>query len=109
MPSSCNEKIAILDLIVSDQNNIYLIEIKRYPLEIKEEQLNLYFDLLKHILSDKKDKRSFKAVFLISNEYEYDYDYFKQNEDRFIYFKNIQNCKNKIEIESKLNSKIFKQ
>lgn len=108
---NCDEKIVILDLILSDKNNIYLLEIKRYPLEIKEEQLNLYFNLLKHILSDKKDKRSLKAVFLISNKYEYDYDYeyFKQSEEKFIYFESIQNCKNKIEIETKLNSKIFKQ
>lgn len=100
-----NEKIAILDLIISDEKNIYLLEIKRYPLEIKEDQLALYFELLKHILCDKKDNRSCKAVFIVSNNYEY----FKQNEEGFIYFENIQNCKNKIEIDSKLSSKIFKQ
>lgn len=106
---NCDEKIAIIDLIVSDKNNIYLLEIKRYSLEIREEQLILYFNLLKHILSEKDDKRNLKAVFLVSNKYEYDYEYFRKNEEGFIYFDSIKNCKNKTEIETKLNSKIFKQ
>ena len=62
-----NEKIrrVYLDLIVSNETTVYIIEIKRGCLDTNEEQINLYFDLIYYLLKSKNDKRKCYATFLV--------------------------------------------
>lgn len=88
------ERIAILDLLISNDEKIYIIEIKRSIYDIKEEQLQLYHNLISFILNDKKDKRKLISFFCISNKSEYDSIYFKPK-SKFIYFDEIKKLTSK--------------
>lgn len=65
---SGKEEIRILDLVVSDEKNVFLIEIKRHNIYIDSEQLCLYRDLLQYIMTQKNDKRILVPLFIV-NEY----------------------------------------
>lgn len=97
------ERIAILDLLISDENKVYIIEVKRGLYDIKEEQLKLYENLIRFIQNTKNDKRKLISLFCISNKSEYDSIYFKC-ESKYIYFDEYKNAKNKNEF---LANKIF--
>lgn len=85
---SPKENIAILDVVASINDKVYVIEIKRTLNDIKEEQLSLYTDLIKFLLHDKKDNRIVVPLFCIFNRGDYDLKYFKPN-NKFIYFDEI--------------------
>jgi hypothetical protein len=97
------EKIAILDLLISNEDKVYIIEIKRSFFDIKEEQLKLYHNLINFILNEKNDKRKLISLFCISNKSEYDSIYFKC-ESKYFYFDDYKNVENKNEF---LSNKIF--
>ena len=65
------ETIAIIDLIVSNDKTVYLLEIKRHPHNIHEYQLSLYQSLLQHIMDQAADPRRIQPVFLVYNTPEY--------------------------------------
>lgn len=69
------DNIAILDLIVSDDKTVYLLEIKREPLYISEHQLTFYQALLQHIMEKAGDRRRIHPVFLVYNTPEYPVPY----------------------------------
>jgi hypothetical protein len=98
-----NEKIRIIDLIVSDYALVYLIEIKRHNIYIDQDQLNLYFDLIKYLMNKKKDKRILKSLFIVHDFFESKYNY-----NNCVLFENIQNLNTKSEILSIFNQNIFR-
>lgn len=65
------ENIAILDLIISDDKTVYLLEIKRNPHNIIQNQLPFYQALLQHIMEKAPDQRRIHPVFLVYNTPEY--------------------------------------
>lgn len=79
-----SEKVAILDILLSNENKVYIIEIKRFLMYANDEQLDLYFNLISHMLREKKDNREVKPLFCISNKEEYDLNYY-QPKHKFIY------------------------
>jgi ssDNA-binding Zn-finger/Zn-ribbon topoisomerase 1 len=56
------ERVRVIDLIASDNNAVYIIEIKRESLQIKEDQLHQYLALLRFIKNQKNDTRKYRAV-----------------------------------------------
>lgn len=97
------EKIKIFDLIVSDENQVYLIEIKRHNIYIDEEQLELYYELLKHIMTEKRDKRVMKSLFIVNEFYESSYNF-----NNCIVFEDLKKLKSKPEILLEFDKKIYK-
>jgi hypothetical protein len=83
-----SEKVAILDILLSNENKVYIIEIKRFLMYANDEQLDLYYNLISHILGEKKDNREVKPLFCISNKEEYDLKYY-QPKHKFIYANEI--------------------
>lgn len=81
---SQKENMAIIDVLASINNKVYIIEIKRTLNDIKEEQLSLYTDLIKFLLLKKKDNRKVLPLFCIFNRGDFDLKYFKPNH-KFIY------------------------
>lgn len=65
------EKIAILDMVIADKDEVFVIEIKRNVHDIDDNQVKLYYELVDHILTKKNDKRSRHATFLIFNKPDY--------------------------------------
>lgn len=97
------EKIKIFDLIVSDKNQVYLIEIKRHNIYIDEEQLELYFELLNHIMEKNEDKRTLKSLFIVNEFYESSYNF-----NNCVVFKNLKKLKDKIQITDKFDKYLYK-
>jgi len=67
------EKVAIIDLVLSDRHLVNVIEIKRSSYDVNPKQLNLYYSLVSHILSDNADTRKCRAVFIVYNREEHPY------------------------------------
>ena len=42
------EKGAILDILLSNEKKVYVVEIKRFLMYANDEQLDLYFNLISH-------------------------------------------------------------
>lgn len=84
------EKIAILDFLISNDDNVYIVEVKRSLYDIKEEQLDLYHNLISFIQNEKKDDRYLISFFCISNRSEYESTHFK-TKSKFIYYDQIKN------------------
>jgi hypothetical protein len=61
------EKKRFIDLIVSDEKNVNIIEIKRDILSLNHEQLSLYFDLIQYIRKRNNDHRRLQSLFVVSN------------------------------------------
>jgi hypothetical protein len=97
------EKIKIFDLIVSDKKQVYLIEIKRHNIYIDEEQLELYFELLSHLMKTNNDKRSLKSLFVVNEFYESSYNF-----NNCIVFEDIKKLKSKAQILKKFDTRIYK-
>lgn len=77
------EKIAILDILLSNENKVYIIEIKRFFMYINDEQLDLYYNLISHLLKSKNDSREVMPFFCISNKEEFDLKYYKPKNNFF--------------------------
>lgn len=61
------EKVAIIDLIVSTPDLVFVLEIKRGPLDINEDQLALYHQLVTSALNQQNDARLCIGVFIVCN------------------------------------------
>lgn len=65
------EKVAIIDLILSDDDSVNVIEIKRGALDIREDQLQLYHSLISFILKKSIDARICRSLFVVYNKEEF--------------------------------------
>ncbi len=103
-----NDKLrrVYLDLIVSNEKAVYIIEIKRGCLDTKEEQISLYFDLVNVLLKSKNDKRKCYATFLVFNkEGDYWSNYIKH---KILYFDEVKYINKKTVIEKKLRQNAYR-
>ena len=73
------EKVAIVDLILSDDNEVNIIEIKRSVLDLKEEQLQLYHSLISFILTETNDTRICRSLFIVYNKDTYNWVKLKES------------------------------
>ena len=90
-------------MIVSDKNQVYLIEIKRHNIYIDEEQLELYFELLNHIMEKNEDKRTLKSLFIVNEFYESSYNF-----NNCVVFTDLKKLKNKTQITDKFDKYLYK-
>lgn len=97
------EKVKIVDLIVSDKSDVYLIEIKRHNNFIEELQLELYHELVQNLMQKNRDTRTLKSLFIVN---EYEKSYFPQT--RCLHFEKLKLIKNKFELIKSLNTQIYK-
>lgn len=93
-----NPKVAIIDLILSNDETVYVVEIKRSNYDIKLEQLKLYYSLICFILKENSDERKCKATFLIYNKEVYSFS----NDEKYVVFNELEKCKCEKEIIEKL-------
>lgn len=102
-----NEKIrrVYLDLIVSNETTVYILEIKRGCLDTKEEQLNLYFDLIYYLLKSKNDKRKCYAIFLVFNNEDFPSSFITH---KMLYFDEVNCIDNRLELEKKLRQNAYR-
>lgn len=61
------ETVAILDLLLSDETTVNLLEIKRSAYDLDEEQLRLYKSLVEFVLNKSNDSRKLTALFVVYN------------------------------------------
>lgn len=59
------ESVAIIDLVVSDDDTVNIVEIKRTVLDVVDGQIELYKSLINFIMNTSKDKRRLSAVFIV--------------------------------------------
>lgn len=85
------EKVAVVDFILSDSKDVYVIEIKRSVYDIKQEQLQLYFDLISFIMNDAKDERNCRALFIVYNKETYSFS----NNEKYILYEQVENIDSK--------------
>lgn len=97
------EKVAIVDLIVSTSKHVYVIEIKRSPLDLKEEQLKLYQQLIEHTLKQSKDNRICKSLFIVYNNIKIYYPI----EFKYLLFESIKDIDSEKAILLEMNKSIF--
>ncbi len=97
------EKIRIIDLIVSDDNSVFLIEIKRHNIYIDKDQLLLYRQLLEEIMRLNQDKRTLKSLFIVNEFYESQF-----NENKCVLFDELKMKTNKNEIIRLFNRMNYK-
>lgn len=96
------ERCCFVDLILSDQESVNIIEIKGSEYDVKEKQITLYRDLILHKMKEKKDERVITCNFLIFNRKSLFYN------DHFIEFKSLYKERlNNDELLSKLKQKDF--
>lgn len=96
------EKVAILDFILSDNKDVYVIEIKRSVYDIKAEQLQLYYELMDYIMNNLEDKRNCKALFIVYNKKTYS---FSSNEN-FVLYEDLKNIDSKQYLKSLFDENI---
>lgn len=85
------EKVAILDFILSDNKDVYVIEIKRSVYDIKAEQLQLYYELMDYIMNNAEDKRNCKALFIVYNKETYSFS----SDENFLLYEAVKNIDSK--------------
>lgn len=61
-------RICVPDIVASSDSYVFLIEIKEDEAYINEEQLTLYFELLKIIMKANNDKRILLATFIVGHD-----------------------------------------
>lgn len=84
------EKVAIIDLILSDDSEVNIIEIKRGVLDLKEGQLQLYHQLIAFILKETNDARICRSLFIVYNK-----DTFSYKPDcKYLLYEKIKNINN---------------
>ncbi|MBD0780107.1 hypothetical protein HPE56_20095 [Maribacter sp. ANRC-HE7] len=93
------ERVAIIDLILSDNKDVYVIEIKRSVYDIKQEQLKLYFKLMKYIMDDINDERNCLALFVVYNKQTYSF----HNEEKYILYDHLKNIDSKKYLKTLFN------
>lgn len=98
------ERVAIIDFILSDDKDVYVIEIKRSVYDIKQEQLKLYFELMDYIMKDASDERNCRALFIVYNKETYSFS----NDEKYILYDHLKNIDSKKYLKSlfKENAKI---
>ncbi|MGE0079310.1 MAG: hypothetical protein AB7S48_15730 [Bacteroidales bacterium] len=98
------EKKCFVDIIVSDDSTVNIIEIKRDIVSIRPKQLNLYFELVKYIMNNKKDKRFIQSLFIVSNPIYYSSEFYEiPKHILFTELKNKITSKKEIDYEFKKN------
>lgn len=97
------EKVLIVDMILPYKDIIYLIEIKRHVHDIRIDQLQLYYNILSHVVS-KHDNRTIRPLFLVYNTPEYSPYYIPSN---FTLFENIKPAKNITQIVGALEQGVI--
>jgi len=60
-------RVVILDMVLADDNEVFILEIKRNVHDIDEDKIHLYYQLVTHILLKVKDIRKCYATFLVFN------------------------------------------
>ena len=101
--SEQSERVAIVDLILSDDENVYIIEVKRSALDLNEEQLKLYQQLIQFTLRQANDNRICKALFIV---YNYMTIYFPIDY-KYLLFDNVKDVVSKNLIISHFNRNLF--
>lgn len=96
------ERFCILDLIASDAEKVYLIEVKRHNMYIEEDQLSLYYDLLLFLMQQGNDSRKLKALFIVAEYFESTY-----NVIDCVLFDDLLGIKSKSNLEMKFDDKIY--
>ena len=97
------EKVAIVDLILSNESTVNIVEIKRSRLDINGEQLKLYHSLITHILKSNNDNRICKSLFLVYNKMDYDFP----NNDKYLLYDEIKNVFSLDIISTKFEENIY--
>ena len=87
------EKVSIIDLLVSDDSDVFLIEVKRNTMSVDDEQLSLYYNLIKRIMDDVNDTRTLTPLFIVSNEDGYD------DPNDYFFFENFDDVTDTIELK----------
>lgn len=59
------EKIGFIDLIASDELDVFIIEVKNNSCDVKENQLENYHKAIKHIMNKSKDKRNVYSIHVV--------------------------------------------
>lgn len=90
------ERVAIIDFILSDDKDVYVIEIKRSVYDIKQEQLKLYFELMDYIMNDVNDERNCRALFIVYNKETYSFN----NDEKYILYDHLKNIDSKKYLKS---------
>jgi len=99
LESDIVERVAIIDLILSDTKDVFVIEIKRSVYDLKQEQLQLYFDLMDYVMNDVNDERNCKALFVVYNKETYSFP----NDEKYILYEHLKNIDSKKYIKSLFN------
>ena len=87
------EKTCIIDLIVSDDEDVFLIEVKRNTMNVDDNQLSLYYELIRKIMDVSNDKRELTPLFIISNLDGYD------DPNEYFFFENFDDITDKSELK----------
>lgn len=87
------EKTCIIDLITSDDEDVFLIEIKRNTTNVDDEQLSLYNDIIKCVMNTTGDTRELTPLFIISNLDGYD------DPNEYFFFENFDDITDKSELK----------
>lgn len=87
------EKLCKMDLIASDDKDVFLIEIKRNTMNVDDEQLSLYNDIIKCVMNTTGDTRELTPLFIISNLDGYD------DPNEYFFFENFDDITDKSELK----------
>lgn len=93
------EKVAIIDFVLSDDQVVYLIEIKRRIYDIQIEQLELYFALMDYIMKEADDDRDCKGILMVYSEETYGFTI----DEKYIAFESVRNKASKLALKSIFN------
>jgi hypothetical protein len=96
------ERIRVIDLIASDNHAVYIIEIKKQSLQIKEDQLELYLALLRFIKNQKNDSRNYRAIPVVYSRYPL-FDNYSRPTMKFVSFEDIKKAGNHERVSALLN------
>jgi len=96
------EKVAIIDFVLSDNKDVYIIEIKRSVYDIKAEQLELYYELMDYIMNRVENKRNCKALFIVYNKQTYSFS----NDEKYILYDDLKNIDSKKRLKSVFDENI---
>ena len=86
------EKVAIIDFVLSDNKNVYIIEIKRSNNYLKAEQLRLYYELMNYIMNCVEDERNRKGLFIVYNK---ESSVFLGGNEKYILYKDLKKINTK--------------
>lgn len=79
------EQIRIIDLIVSDNANVFVIEIKRHNIYIDRKQIKEYYSLIKNIMALSNDERDITSLFIVNEFYDSQF-----NENKCVLFDELK-------------------